>query len=272
MYFDRDKNAWDDWDEVKGRKSTYDLAYSGVSRWKVHPSRDEWFAIIELFRRSYWSRLWIVQELLAGPPVDIRCGDVHIASDSLFSFLKYRHLAFGHKENHILLPNEEKIRTYTMILNNPTSHVKGQLFTILAIFHDNDCTDPRDKLYGVMSLLDIPEGEIVVDYSKSVKEVFFDVAQYWCGRLKVSWIDAKDILPLASVCHSMLPDLLPEENVEHFKGWLLEQTKGLVWDASNTWLRNRAKEYIDWNTMEIAIKDVLNAVDEWNRHSKDLID
>lgn len=159
-----------------------------------------------------------------------------------------------------------------MILSDPTIYVRGQLFKVLAVFHDNDCTDPRDKLYGVMSLLDIPEGEIVVDYSKSAKEVFFDVAQYWCEGLKVSWLDAKDISPLADVCHSMLPEMLPEEDVEHFRGWLLEQTDGLGWDPSSTWLRDRAKEYIDWNTMEIAIKDVLNAVDEWNRHSEDLID
>lgn len=37
-----------------------------------------------------------------------------------------------------------------------------------------DCSDPRDKVYALLGMLP-PEQRIVVDYTKSIEQVFLDV-------------------------------------------------------------------------------------------------
>jgi len=46
-----------------------------------------------------------------------------------------------------------------------------------AVLHctDNECSDPRDKIYGIQSLF-AEEHRLIVDYEKSVEQVFLDAA------------------------------------------------------------------------------------------------
>ena len=51
------------------------------------------------------------------------------------------------------------------------------LETLLRNFSANLCSDPRDKVYGLLGILSNSEG-LVPDYSKTVMEVFEDASAY----------------------------------------------------------------------------------------------
>jgi hypothetical protein len=62
----------------------------------------------------------------------------------------------------------------------PASH---ELWTLIILCQDHQCQDPRDKLYGLLSLAnDIKDGEIEIDYSKSIFEVWEHVVQYYVNH------------------------------------------------------------------------------------------
>jgi hypothetical protein len=50
-----------------------------------------------------------------------------------------------------------------------------KLKSTLALFGQQQCEDSRDKVYGLMSLVKEQE-RVIVDYSKSIEEVFVDLA------------------------------------------------------------------------------------------------
>jgi hypothetical protein len=57
------------------------------------------------------------------------------------------------------------------------SDTKLPLFELLQDFRERNCTDPRDKVYGLLSLAAPDEAKAIhVDYNKSVGEVYADTA------------------------------------------------------------------------------------------------
>jgi Heterokaryon incompatibility protein (HET)/Ankyrin repeat len=124
-----------------------------------------------LFRRPYWDRLWVLQEVLLGRNLLVLCGNKSVTWEKLEAFF---------------IPpkcDEDLDWEYPLNINNSVlslikekASFEGQerrLSYVLETFAGLQCQDVRDKVYGLLSL--VPDcARIPVSYSKTSIEVFFD--------------------------------------------------------------------------------------------------
>jgi ankyrin repeat protein len=124
-----------------------------------------------LFRRPYWDRLWIIQEVLMGRTARILCGDRNFSWERLqLLFVPNRH-----KES-FWTPPVDINATVLSLITEKKEFKKQRLSFIIHTFAESRCEDSRDKVYGLLSLVR-DSGVIPVDYSKKPVDVFFDTIQ-----------------------------------------------------------------------------------------------
>lgn len=122
------------------------------------------------FAHEYWTRIWIVQELILSHEIDFWWRDLGAALHQVKDFVqgsnksKHRNPAFVYVQlggaNH--LKNAQK--------NGRRAHL---ITDLVETFHDSQCQDIKDRVYGFRGLLHPRIREIlVVDYSMSVADLF----------------------------------------------------------------------------------------------------
>jgi hypothetical protein len=155
-------------------------------------------AVVSLFERDYWRRLWVVQEIFNARSITVHCGSTKLqwavyqrASDA---FSRHRadldyYFPVGRRDSrrHTISPNQF---SYSQVLvhQGPGSLPdlrsymglgKGSLLEVLRACRRKLASDAKDKLYGILGVL--PEEtrkEFRADYSLSVKDVYTEVVDY----------------------------------------------------------------------------------------------
>ncbi|KAJ9625699.1 hypothetical protein H2203_004460 [Taxawa tesnikishii (nom. ined.)] len=138
---------------------------------------------------TYWCRTWIVQEILISRKIEIHCGPDRVPWPSL-----ERHFLHLRK---CLKPNDQKplnragacilwksrrarqrFSAHDISEHEPAAILRGLIDT----YKHTKCSDPRDKVYSLLALaghrLEAPKDRLLVDYSRSVADVFTDVLRY----------------------------------------------------------------------------------------------
>lgn len=137
-----------------------------------------WHTLLRMCRHSYWSRTWIIQEFVRAPSIEVICGNASIAWNQFEVLLD-------------LLSREPYLshRTITPLFRTRPARLTSRrqmgrtdtLYELLLEFHDSQCKERRDKVYGILGLAsdcvrqsdDLPES-IKADYKKHIVEVYFD--------------------------------------------------------------------------------------------------
>ena len=131
---------------------------------------ETWFSIAWLLDRSWFSRLWVWQEInLARKGAIIICGNATVSWED---FRKATFAIYRRPSPDILLLPQNILRAHLI------SSVFGyeSLMEILQSTKDAQCSDPRDKLYAVLNLVSEHERRAIQpDYTKSTSEVFRDL-------------------------------------------------------------------------------------------------
>jgi hypothetical protein len=158
-------------------------------------------AISYIFERPWWSRLWVVQEVILAPTVQIQLGDWMISFDTLMR--AHDNIAadvekncskleegFGHNVLRIFMVLlDSRIRPikickvlYQMLSSNgnqPGTRQKAYLdfVEILATCRTREATDLRDKIYGLLGLAPAHiHQEVIPSYATSARKVLIDTA------------------------------------------------------------------------------------------------
>jgi hypothetical protein len=127
-------------------------------------------ALADILQSPYFLRLWIIQEILVNPTTPfILCGDTN---------LPWRHLTFFTTISGWI---EEMLQravpaSSIYLLAEAVGRKRNQkraLTTCIYYYSANLCQNPRDKVYGLLALID-ETYRPVVDYNKSVEDVFCD--------------------------------------------------------------------------------------------------
>lgn len=154
-------------------------------------------ALAALFEREYWKRLWIVQEQFNAADINVYCGSSQPLPWKVYQAASHAFQQHKHDlEN--LLPKRHNIvaqkrYSYSQILayQGPGSlpdrgyltDLAGQgddgLLEIMRICRRKLSSDPKDKVFGVLGILneDVRD-EFTVDYGSSVKDIYTDVVDY----------------------------------------------------------------------------------------------
>jgi hypothetical protein len=146
--------------------------------------RAAWTAIGKLCGRRYWQRMWIIQEVQLARTLRIFCGNKEISWSALKATLDLasRCLACKEMENEQVLLDvanslAARLETHRLKRESRGSTLKELLYDC----RESLCTDPRDKIYALLSLAnDFRSWSTgvwlsLIDYSKSLGQVYGDV-------------------------------------------------------------------------------------------------
>lgn len=179
-------------------------------------------AIEKLMKRSWWSRVWIIQESFLAQRLRCFCGE------SEFDFEDMRMAMLRVFVTQVAGPSSSsgfnlfQLRDYFR-----TSGPKGaNILDILGKTMNSDCQDPRDRLYGILSLVDIPNSQTLKPcYSVSTEQVYTNIAVWILKNYRQS--------PLAFLAHVRrrdpgnakppsclrLPSWVPDWTIGSSPGW-----------------------------------------------------
>ncbi len=123
-----------------------------------------------VFARRYWTRLWILQEVILARDVIYMCGSKACRQEEFCAFVEFTSVLNQSPAGHILRFRNRNEKRFG-------------LRELLEIGWQQQCEDPRDKVFGLLGLARHPRQGIepvVADYGKPVLEVFEDVVRALC--------------------------------------------------------------------------------------------
>ncbi|RYP19168.1 hypothetical protein DL765_003483 [Monosporascus sp. GIB2] len=160
--------------------------------------RRHFTALVCLFERDYWSRLWVVQEVLNATSVTVYCGGTnlpwktYIDASDMFKLhgedLNYYYHAAKRDGSRFLV--SQQLYSYEDVLRweGPASiHILGlwkdagaaSFLDTLVKCRRKLASDPRDKVFGLLGFLPSEiRSRVPIDYNASVKEVYTNVVDF----------------------------------------------------------------------------------------------
>jgi hypothetical protein len=142
---------------------------------------ESWFALDCLFFRRYWTRLWIVQELLLAKRVILRCGNIEATFDDLYAAVWIANRRNFQPSFADPQPRETHLRNifslYCLIPGRAAGGTEPfqptDILTALSYTKYHFATDLRDKVYGILALA-TDSAELVgsPSYNESTEDLY----------------------------------------------------------------------------------------------------
>lgn len=159
------------------------------------PSPEEAAAVARLTHNEYFKRAWIIQEVLNTKHPLLVSGDLSIAMYNLRWFcdkMQEPETEPPIDGSWVWEPGSGRFSTHAERLIFHQRWQENSIFdkthnttlrSLLSLFADTHCSDPRDKVFAVLNLPRIramdPHGYMKADYSFSREDVFFMVFGFW---------------------------------------------------------------------------------------------
>jgi hypothetical protein len=218
---------WDTWDEGKDAETL-----EAVENLMVKKYAKSWLAVARLLMRPWWSRAWTVQELISAQSVSVHCG----LSSMTWALMEMAiQLMLRNTDIENLFPKKHRrtlhdaiedahafaYERYNRVLGG---HGPESFPQLMQVTRCRDALDPRDKVFSILSLLDVASTEYPFepDYSEPVTKAYTRAAQAHIqssGSLHVlssccySGDNASSHLP------SWVPDWRRSEEVSYLGGY-----------------------------------------------------
>jgi hypothetical protein len=153
-------------------------AYNWISAYLVGGKyQRQWNAVLQLCRRRYWTRLWIIQEIVLAEMLVLCCGYEQLDWNKLSNIRKQ----ITDIPTIRSTPDElvSLSQTVPIKLDQQRSHKKAgitwslTLHNLLQAHAASCCSDPRDKVFGLLGLA--IDTKLMVDYSKTLAELHADL-------------------------------------------------------------------------------------------------
>lgn len=195
--------------------------------------------LYSLFYRDYWWRVWVIQEVTLAKTITIFCGgDLFPWSDlvAIQETLATHHLqdidiiAHGIPELSVLRVSIESRGPRAMFLS--MGYGTSDLAQTLLKHRFKESSDPKDMIYSLIGLSSAHrDPRFVVDYSKSVCQVYTDVVEYVVATTKK--LDIICAMPRGLNPYK-LPSWVPDWSFHGFGSSLLEHSSKHQFSAAGT--------------------------------------
>ncbi|KAH7093314.1 heterokaryon incompatibility protein-domain-containing protein [Paraphoma chrysanthemicola] len=159
-------------------------------RW--HRSKRQWAALAALLEKSYWRRVWIIQEFLLARVINVWCG-THSASWTGFEHIcrsleRFETLHKPHLRSSLLLKTRGSImcrqrREWWRERAQQEPPAGFTLRHLIEVYASSESSDIKDKVYSLLGLITEDSqrnNPLQVDYSKSNVSVLVDVVRNQC--------------------------------------------------------------------------------------------
>jgi hypothetical protein len=147
--------------------------------WKI--SRSIWAppmgpAVFGLCERAYWHRLWVLQELRASRKAALMCGALQISFECFKNFLLKEHLDERIQDKAKALKQSPGAKMVGLTLESMSVSLRSMLDETSHL----RCTDPRDKVYAILSVVSSGHQDIEADYTLANTDVLNAVLRDMC--------------------------------------------------------------------------------------------
>lgn len=123
--------------------------------------------VSSVFKAAYWTRLWVVQEILLAKERYALCpGGILVSWNDMGGL--HNHYKDYFKNEHVY--------EVTELLSKSLDEIPMPLGEAISRFCIQGCKDPRDKVYALQGIT-LDNEQVVVDYHKSVHSVFVDTVR-----------------------------------------------------------------------------------------------
>jgi Heterokaryon incompatibility protein (HET) len=158
-----------------------------------------WKELAEICSLEYWTRLWIIQEVCLASKLRVLYGTEMIDWTAFWNFhsvislypldrqdgshlRRYPDVNY-HYMDRVVLSQPWKLVMYRRF--EPSSPAGGlTLKSLLELSMACSCHDKKDKVYGILGLAsDVPVGEIPVDYSQSLFQLYTSVMRFMLRKV-----------------------------------------------------------------------------------------
>jgi hypothetical protein len=147
-----------------------------------------------LFERDYWSRVWIIQEIVLAKDRLILCGrdSMHASKMSLVCYIwsNLPTIELPKLGNQEIIPmygwGSQLNQLWLFMKESEEALADGRTYDMLSVVEigfERFCTDPRDRLYGLFGLMDDKQLSMHPDYHLTTEEVNF---QFTVGSMQTS--------------------------------------------------------------------------------------
>jgi hypothetical protein len=142
-------------------------------------------SLVRLFRRQYWWRIWVIQEVSCAKQTTVFCGEETIPWTELETVCDIMRSNEEIISNQILYPNLSKVRTLThggprgLQLSRFSPQIQNPPLLDLLLSHKSkNSTEPKDKVYALVGISNSSKTFGQIDYSLSLREVYTHTAQH----------------------------------------------------------------------------------------------
>lgn len=148
-----------------------------------------WKAICAVTRRSYWTRAWIIQEVILARQLLIFCGDIALSGKTYATLGSLRahsdEFSTADTMNQGTLGGEFTQVMERWVARSKHPNTETSLQDLIEEFGLRGSTDPRDRVYALLGLVtkrkhDHLTPHLPVDYSIPARELIIQVLNF-CG-------------------------------------------------------------------------------------------
>ncbi|KAE9366371.1 HET-domain-containing protein [Stipitochalara longipes BDJ] len=169
-------------------------------------TRDEGKALLALCERGYWRRIWIIQEIIHARKITVLCGKKSFEWNSFeklygkLKILEMKSWISHHEYAGQILDSSASVMVWQRAHWRHPETPTPSLETLLEVFQDWKCSDVRDKVYGLLGMVDQATA-FAVDYSKSAAELYDELRT---RELKHRSADGNEYLQFCSLLREVL--------------------------------------------------------------------
>ncbi|OAL00781.1 HET-domain-containing protein [Phaeosphaeriaceae sp. SRC1lsM3a] len=146
-------------------------------------SKEEWGSLLLLVNRSYWTRLWIVQEFVLARNVVICSGKAFVNSEDLELTIQGMHILKFEDPSRPLWQEQSPVWDIfrgicTKIVEMRILREVSPLVELLESTMESKCQDPHDRIYAIIAIakdLSSFYDTIPIDYNRSIFKVKMDL-------------------------------------------------------------------------------------------------
>ena len=144
-----------------------------------------WKALNLLFQRPYWQRVWIIQEIVLPYLEGILCCGSARASWTYFALLLPKSRGFSNRYSSAAQSTLAMCTVYQLQLAEMCHKMRfqeGKMSSLggLLVSRNRRATDPRDFVYGILSL--VAHNGFEPDYRKPLSTLYRDVVKFIIGQ------------------------------------------------------------------------------------------
>ena len=143
-----------------------------------------WEALSNFYRRSWWRRVWVIQEVVwAARDITVMCGSRELSWETLLQssipIIRDAVISSSNMTETTVagLGRASSLLTLTDRRARRIEALSVSFVELLWQTRARKSTDPRDKVFGILNLLPLEEWPWIPDYSKDVAQIFAEVAR-----------------------------------------------------------------------------------------------